>query len=157
MSDVTVKLAVGNFSVEVSGEKEYVDKKIDELATRFLSSWKSASSEPAAAAGGPLETGGKKTSPAEFLKRATAKNQSDRALLLGYYLERFAGTSSYTSPEIGQLGKDAKQPFANPSDTVAKLTARGLMMSAGDKEGTRAYALTASGEAYVESLLEVKQ
>ncbi|OLE74932.1 hypothetical protein AUG19_07250 [archaeon 13_1_20CM_2_54_9] len=156
MADVTVKLAIGNFSVEVSGDKEYVDKKVEELANRFLTSWRPSSAEPAQASRAPVEVGGKKTSPAEYLKKSTAKNQNDRALLLGYYLEKTQGVSNFTSSEIGQLGKDAKQPFANPSDAVAKLTARGLMMSAGDKEGQRAYALTASGETYVETLLETK-
>jgi len=157
MSDVTVKLAIGTFSVEVTGEIAYVDKKIDELVTRFFSSWKPSSGEPVAASSVPSEVAGKKTSAAEFLKRSTAKNQIDRALVLGYYLERIAGFSGFTSTEIGQLGRETRQPFANASDSVAKLTGRGLMMSAGDKEGQRAYSLTASGEAYVESLLEAKQ
>jgi hypothetical protein len=82
MADVTVKLAVGSFSVEVTGEQSYVDKKIDDLASRFLSSWKPPSSEPTAPPIIPLETGGKKTSPAEFLRKSGAKNQMDRALLL---------------------------------------------------------------------------
>jgi hypothetical protein len=37
MADVTVKLAIGNFSVEVTGEQAYVDKKVEELVSRFLS------------------------------------------------------------------------------------------------------------------------
>jgi hypothetical protein len=156
MAEVTVKLTVGTFSVEVTGEQSYVDKKVDELASRFLSSWKPPSSEPAAPPAVPLETGGKKTSPAEFLRKSGAKNQMDRALLLGYYLERTESASNFTSTELAQTGRDAKLPFTNPSDLVAKLTARGLMMSAGDKEGQRAYALTASGETYVETLLEPK-
>jgi len=157
MTDVTVKLAIGNFSVEVTGETAYVDKKIDELVSRFLSAWKPTTSEPTAAASIPLETGGKKTSAAEFVKKSTAKNQVDRALVLGYYLEKVQGLSGFTSTELAELGREAKQPFANASDTVAKLTGRGLMMSAGDKDGQRAYALTASGEAYVEALMEVNQ
>jgi hypothetical protein len=140
----------------VTGESSYVDKKIDELVSRFLSSWKSTSSDQGIAASVQLETGGKKTSPAEFLKRSSARNQMDRALLLGYYLENSERVSNFTSSELNELGRDAKQPFTNPSDIVAKLTARGLMMSAGDKEGQRAYALTASGETYVETLLETK-
>ena len=156
MSDVTVKLAIGTFSVEVTGEIAYVDKKVDELVTRFFSSWKPSSAEPVAATGVPVEAGGKKTSAAEFLKKSSAKNQIDRALALGYYLEKVAGFSGFTSTELAQLGKETKQPFANASDSVAKLTGRGLMMSAGDKDGQRAYALTASGEAYVETLLETK-
>jgi hypothetical protein len=156
MADVTVKLAIGSFSVEVTGEPSYVDKKLDELVSRFLSSWKPSMTEQSLPASSPVDASGKKTSPAEFLKKSNARNQMDRALLLGYYLEKTQGLSSFTSSELGQMGKDAKQPFANPSDNVGKLTARGLMMSAGDKEGQRAYALTASGETYAETLLEAK-
>jgi hypothetical protein len=157
MPDVTVKLVIGNFSVEVTGEADYVDKKVDELVTRFLSSWKSSTSEPAVTGSMALpEANAKKTSAAEFLRQSTAKNQIDRALVLGYYLEKFGRVSGFTSTELATLGKETKNPFANASDAVAKLTGRGLMMSAGDKEGQRAYALTASGEAYVEALLEAK-
>lgn len=156
MADVTVKLAMGTFSVEVTGDSAYVDKKIEELVSRFLSPAKTSGGEQAVGANIPLEIGGKKTSAAEFLKKSTARNQVDRALALGYYLEKMEGISSFTSTELAQLGKAVKQPFANPSDIVAKLAGRGLMMSAGDKEGQRAYALTASGETFVETLLEAK-
>jgi hypothetical protein len=156
MAGVTVKLTIGNVSVEVTGPSRYVDKKFDQLVTRFVSPKKTGVSE-AGTTNVTVEKGGKKTSPAEFLKKSAAKNQHDRALLLGYYLEQSQGASSFTSGELAKLGRDAKQPFTNASDTVAKLSARGLMMSAGDKEGTRAYALTASGETYVEGLLDVKQ
>ena len=77
-------------------------------------------------------------------------------MLLGYYTEK-SGNSSFTSGELVRLGKETKQPFTNASDAIAKLSGRGLMMSAGDKDGARAYALTASGEAYVEAMLETKQ
>lgn len=161
MADVTVKLTLGNFSVEVTGEAEYVDKKIDDLVSRYLS-WRpsaaAAAAEPASG-GGALATAevaatAKQISPAEFVKKSAASNQADRALILGYYLEKMAGSVGFTSSELVDLGRQIKQPFTNASDSVAKLTGRGLMMSAGNKEGQRAYALTASGEAYVESLLE---
>jgi hypothetical protein len=167
MADVTVKLALGNFSVEVTGEAEYVDKKIDDLVSRYLS-WRpssgaaaaaaAAAAEPASGAGAPatavVAATAKQISPAEFVKQSAAKNQADRALILGYYLEKMAGSAGFTSSELVDLGRQIKQPFTNASDSVAKLTGRGLMMSAGNREGQRAYALTASGEAYVESLLE---
>jgi hypothetical protein len=158
MSDVTVKLTIGAVSVEVSGPPEYVDKKFEELSSRFLSpSWKSiGATEQTTATQVPVDAGGKKTSPQEFMRKSSAKSQIDRALVLGYYLEKSEGISSFTSTELSALGQIAKQPFTNASDTVAKLTARGLMMSAGDKEGQRAYALTASGETFVETLLETK-
>jgi hypothetical protein len=156
MPDVTVKLTIGSFSVEVSGEPDFVNKKFEELVSRFLTGSSPSTAEMATPAVA-LETSGKRTSPAEFLKQAAAKSQFDRALLLGYYLEKTQGVSSFTSAEITQLGQEAKQPFANSSDAIAKLTGRGLMMSAGDKDGKRAFALTASGEAYVEGLVATKQ
>src|SRR5208337_4273512 len=120
-------------------------------------SWKTSLTEPPGTASVQVETGGKKTSAAEFVKKSTAKNQIDRALVLGYFLEKIEGLSGFTSTELANLGRETKNPFTNASDAVAKLAGRGLMMSAGDKEGQRAYALTASGEAYVEALIEVKQ
>ena len=156
MADVTIKLTVGTFSVEVAGEQAYVDAKFEELVSRFLSSRRVQAVESSSFAA-PEQDGGKKTSAAEFLKRGNFKNQSDRALGLGFYLEKFERRTSFTSTELAQLGKETKQPFANASDSVAKLTSRGLMMSAGDKDGQRAYALTASGETYVEGLLLTEQ
>lgn len=152
---MTVKLTIGTFSVEVSGEAEYVDKKFEELVTRFLSSRTPAVVDQSSSVVEASATG-KMMSPAEFLRKTTAKNQFDRALVFGYYLEKFRGISAFTSGELGQMGTDTKYPFANPSDAIAKLTGRGLMMSAGDKEGKRAHALTASGDAYVEGLLDDK-
>jgi hypothetical protein len=140
MADVTVKLTVGSFSTEVTGPTEYVDKKVEELVTRFLTSWKPTTGDPAASAV-PLAAGGKRTSAGEFIKQAKAKSQSD-----------------VTSTELSTFGKDeAKRPFSNVSDVIAKLTARGLMMSSGDKEGHRSYSLTASGEEYVEAMMEPKK
>ena len=161
MANVTVKLALGNFSVEVTGETEYVDKKIDELVARYLS-WRPsaavAAAEPASGAGAPataeVAATVKQISPAEFVKNTGPKNQVDRALVLGYYLEHIVGSSGFTSSDLAELGVQIRQPFANASDAVAKLAGRGLMMSVGNKEGKRAYALTASGETYVESLSE---
>jgi hypothetical protein len=157
MADVTVKLTVGNFSTEVTGPTEYVDKKLEDLVGRFLTSWKPTTVESAASVV-PIAAGGKKTSAGEFIKQANAKSQSDVALLLGYYLEKINGIRNFTSSELATFGKDeAKRPFSNASDVIGKLTARGLMMSAGDKEGNRSYSLTASGEEYVEAMMEAKK
>ena len=153
MADVTLKVTIGAVSVEVTGPQEYADKKLDELIGKYLTATKPGSPEirPAPI---PLEAGGKRLSVGEFMRKITSKNQTDRALALGYYLEKVEGIASFTTGELVDKGKEAKYPFGNISDVVAKLAARGLMMSAGDKESMRAYALTASGEEVVESMLE---
>ena len=150
MPDVTLKLAVGNVSVEVTGPSEYADRKLEELLARYLSTSKTGSTESSPVA---TEIVAKAVSPAEFLKKTKHENQADRAIILGFYLERLKSQNNFTTGELGELGKNAKYPFTNISDTVAKSVGRGLMMSAGEKDNQRAYALTASGEALVESML----
>lgn len=156
MPDVTLKLSMGDFTVEVTGPQDYAEKKLEELVGRYLGSMRPTHAEPGVSATG-IQSGGKKLAPAEFLRKVGHKNQSDRALTLAYYIEKMEGLSSFTTGELGEMGKTVKYPFTNISDTVAKLVARGLLMSSGDKDSQRAYALTASGEEYIDSLIELKQ
>ena len=155
MSDVTIKLGIGSFTVEVTGPAEYAEKKVEELVGRYLGAGKTATIEQTSAPN-PLEQGGKRLSAAEFLRKVGHKNQTDRGLILGYYLERMTSQPSFTTSELGELGVQTKQPFSNISDIVSRLVSRGLMMNSGDKEGQRAYSLTASGEEYVESTIDTK-
>src|SRR5207247_5003033 len=154
MADVTLRVTIEAASVEVTGSEEYAERKLEELLDKYLGMTKPGVSAEARPAPIPLETGGKRLSVGEFMRRITSKNLTDRALGLAYYLEKVEGASSFTTGELAAKGKEAKYPFANISDVVARLAARGLMMSAGDKESQRAYALTASGEQVIESMLE---
>jgi len=153
MADVTLKVTIGSVSVEVTGPQEYADPKLEELLTKYLgvSKPRAGDARPAPI---PLETGGKKLSVGEFLRRIPSKNQSDRALAMAYYLEKVDGQTSFTTGELTDKGREAKYPFGNISDVVYRLAARGLVMGTGDKEGQRGYALTASGEQAIESMLE---
>jgi len=155
MPTVTLKLTLGGFAVEVTGPQNYAEKKLEELANRYLPSARSLAPEGRSTAL-PLEKGGKKLAPGEFVKRAAHKNQNDLALALGYYLEKVNEQTSFTIGELKALGRATKYAFTNISDTVSRLVSQGLMMSSGDKEGQRAYALTASGEEYVDSMIEGK-
>ena len=154
MANVTLKLSIGTFSIEVSGPAKYAEKKLEDLIAKYLSSSiKSGVSDSTSSTVSSLQlsAGKKKRSPSEILKRAG--NQADRALLLGYYLEKMDAQPSFTTTELKELGKQAKYSFTNISDSVAGLVGRGLMMSAGEKESHRAYTLTATGEEYAESLI----
>ncbi len=157
MPQVTLKLTMGSFSVEVVGPAKYAEAKLEDLIGRYLSSAKPTLPDTHSVLSAPgLDKGGKRLAPAEFLRKVPHKNQSDRAMALAYYREKVQAESNFTTGELGQMGKDTKYPFTNISDSVAKLASRGLMMSAGEKEGQRAFALTASGEEYVEAMLEAK-
>jgi len=154
MANVILKLTIGNFSAEVSGPTKYAEKKLEDLIAKYLSSSvKSPASDSSSSGAASLKpsSGKKKRAPSEILKRAG--NQTDRALLLGYYMEKMDSQPSFTTTELRDLGKQAKYSFTNISDSVASLVGRGLMMSAGEKDGHRAYTLTATGEEYAESLM----
>jgi hypothetical protein len=155
MPEVTVKVMIGGFSVEVAGPQEYVDQKIGELVERFLPPQLRSPSAPEAGSTSALLTAdaaGKALSPAEFLRKISHTNQLDRALALGYYLEKMRNVQSFTTKELLELSKEVKYPFANISESVSRLVGRGLMMTAGDKEGARAYSITATGEQMIDSM-----
>lgn len=154
MANVTLKLSIGTFSAEVTGPAQYAEKKLEELVAKYLSSSVRSGSSDSSSSSASLRqpsSGKKKLSPSEIAKRAG--NQTDRALLLAYYMEQLERQPSFTTTELRELGRQAKQSFTNISDTVAGLVGRGLMMSAGEKDAHRAYTLTATGEEYAESLL----
>lgn len=158
MADVSIKLAVGSLSIEVSGPQEYVEQKFTELLEKFLtdpltvptSSEMQSASVPEQAE--LIDAAGKRLSPAEFLRKLSHTNQLDRALALGYYLEKVEKASSFTTKDLLALTRQVKYPFANISESVSRLVGRGLMMSAGDKDGLRAYSLTATGEQMIGSM-----
>jgi hypothetical protein len=157
MEHVTIRLTIGNFTVEVTGPEQYAEKKLEELVGRYLTSARPSVAPGDAGQPSVLQReSGKQLAPGEFLKKTPRRNQSDRALALAYFLEKVRNLSSFTTTELASIAKEAKSPFGNVSDVANKLVSRGLFMSAGAKESQRAYALTASGEEYVDSMLEAK-
>lgn len=155
MDNVTLKLTMGSFSVEVTGPPDYAEKKLEELVGRYLTPTRPLTGEPEQTPA-LLGKDDKKLALGEFLRKFQSKNQLDRALAIAYYTEKVEGTPSFTTTDIGERGREAKYAFGNVSHVVSRLVSRGLMMSAGEKEGQRAYTLTASGEEYVASLFEAK-
>ena len=155
MSVVTVKLSIGSISIEVSGPQEYVDSKFLELALKYIPE-QARNVNLIQPFESPIPTSslseGKKVSPAEFLRKISHTSQLDRALALGYYMERMQAMQSFTTKDLAELSRQVKYPFANVSESVSRLVGRGLMMSAGDKDGSRAYALTATGEQMIDSM-----
>lgn len=156
MSDekVTLKVQIGGVSVEVSGSSEYAENKLDELIQKY---GPSRSTSQSAHASISTNATGKPSSPSEFIKKISPKNQSEKAIVLAYYLEKVKGMDKFTTADLTAVCRNAKQPkFTNISDTVAKQVQQGLLMGAGDTESGRAYVLTTTGEEYVENLINSK-
>jgi len=149
-SHVTMRVRVGDHELEVTGPVEFVEKKIAEFVGEHKQLPPDARANDAQLQeAGPIVSNSHKkaTSPAQFFKNASPKTDVDRALVAGYYLERFEQLESFTAAEIRDTIRKAKiAPPKNPSDAVAKNIKKGLMMTAGDKDGKMAYVLTTDGE-----------
>lgn len=160
METVTLKVQVGSVAVEVTGSQEYAEKKLDELLQKYtgfkVSEQKAIPAHSHQASIGQKSTKG--LAPNEFIRKFAPKTQVDRGLALSYYLEHHQSLESFTTAELADICKKAKQQaFTNISDVVGQLVSRGLLMGAGDKDGKRAYSLTTTGEEQVEMLLSKQE
>jgi hypothetical protein len=95
----------------------------------------------------------KKLSVKEFLMTKTLKSEIQKAIALGYFLENFDGMESFNVDDLERAFRAAKEkPPKNMNDVVNKNIAKGLVMAAKDKKGSKkAWCLTSSGEKYVEN------
>ena len=154
---VTMRVRVGDNELEVTGPTAFVEKKISD----FLENQKDlpvrgvvgASPREAKVPSGRVSSA-KKLSVAQFFKQVAPRTDVDRTLAAGYYLETFQGEENFTAGEVRNAIQKAKiPPPKNPNETIAKNIKKGLMMSAGDKEGKMAFVLTTDGEETIKDLL----
>lgn len=155
ISNVTMRIRVGENELEVTGPSDFVEKKINE----FLKQQEKISSLPQTQykpQGKVVKepTTGKKISVAQFLRNLTSKSLVDKVLGAGYYLEKYNNHESFTAHEIREIIKSAKAvPPRNPNDAINNNIKKGLIMSAGDKDGNRAFVLTTDGEDVINEML----
>lgn len=156
--NVVIKIQIGGFAVEVSGSAKFAESKIDELLKKYGPSQTLSEIKHHDNKSNPANTKGKVLSASEFIKKLSPKNHSERALALGYFLEKHKKMESFTTGDLISVRAEAKQSkFTNISDTIARLVQQGLVMGAGEKDGKRAYALTTTGEEAVEVTWNSKQ
>lgn len=98
----------------------------------------------------------KKLSVKEFLMTKELNKETQKTLVLGYYLEHGEGMESFNATDLETMFRSAKEKLPkNINDTVNKNIASGLMMEAREKkEGKKAWILTSTGEKHVESELK---
>ncbi len=156
MENITLKIQYGNFSVEVSGPSDYAEKKLEELLKKYGNVSKVEMQTPKTASIEVRQS--KMRSPAEFIKYLSPKSSTDQALILGYYLEKVQNKENFSTADLAEINKIAKQPsFTNLSDSVGRLIQQGLVMGAGQIEGKRTYTLTTTGEDAVTDLIKSKE
>ncbi len=99
------------------------------------------------------EAGKKETSLKEFILSKKPKNDIQRTLAIGYYLEKHAGLTSFNVRDLDEGFRAAKEKVPkNMPDKVQKNISKGHMMEAKEKkDNIKAYVLTNSGEKCVEN------
>lgn len=152
-SGVTIRVRVGDSEIEVTGPKNYVEKKIEEfLKTPPTSSRTRAA--PAAGHSAEPEVKVKGISAAQFFNKYNPKTDNDRVLVAGFYLEQAKNLQNFTASEVRDQIRDAKRkPPTNVNDAINQNIKKGLLMSAGDRDNKRAFVLTTDGEDRVREML----
>lgn len=100
----------------------------------------------------------KKKSIKEFIISKKPKNDVQKTLIIGYYLENYEDRSSFGVDDILKGFKEAKEkapPRKKIYDKIASNIDKGYMMVSDIKEGSnKTWELTSSGEEFVKNGLK---
>lgn len=99
------------------------------------------------------EVGRKEVAIKELILAKKPKNDVQKALAIGYYLEKYQGLSCFNVRDLEDGFRAAKEKVPqNMSDKVQINVRKGHMMETkGKKNDLKAYVLTNTGEKYVEN------
>jgi len=99
------------------------------------------------------EVGRKEVAIKELILAKKPKNDVQKALAIGYYLEKYQGLSCFNVRDLEDGFRGAKEKVPqNVSDKVQINVRKGHMMETkGKKNDLKAYVLTNSGEKFVEN------
>jgi len=103
----------------------------------------------------PIQTK-KQISVKEFILTKKPKNDVEKTLVIGYYLENFRSMSSFNAKDLEDGFREAKEKVpANINYKVIKNIEKGFMMEAKEKKDKlKAWTLTSTGERFVENGLK---
>jgi len=101
----------------------------------------------------------KKLSIKEFILQKQPEDDIQKALVIGYYLEKYEDFSCFNFRDIEQGFRDAKETVPeNTADKIQKNIAKGHMMKTGkEKDDLTAFVLTNDGERFVENSFKKKK
>jgi hypothetical protein len=132
---------------------DLLSRRLDKIESDFIKLAdevaKMVFSQPIAA----LPKSQKQLSVKEFLLSKKAKSETQKTLLLGYFLENYLSFSSFNTSDLENVFRQAKEPLPkNINDTVNKNIAKGFLMEAAElKDNKKAWTLTNTGEMAVEN------
>ncbi len=128
-----------------------MEQRLSELEARIAKL--EAGSSPSR---GRSMTAQKKMSAKEFLMTKEFKTETQKTLVLGYYLEHVERIQSFNIDDLVSAFQAAKERRPkNMNDAVNKNIIRGFLMEAAEKKDSKkAWVLTSTGEKYVEGELK---
>jgi hypothetical protein len=132
----------------MSKEFSQVKKKLEEHEERISRLEKLFQTKPQAIK--------KKVSIREFMLSKNPKNEMQKTLAIGYYLEKYDDLSSFNAKDLENGFRRAKEKIpGNINYQVIRNIQKGYMMEAEEKKDKRkAWYLTNSGEKYVDNNFE---
>ncbi len=90
----------------------------------------------------------------EFLAKVRLSSYVDRVVAIAYYFFHGAQQDAVTRQELlATFKKSRMAPPKNISDVVAQCIRKGMLVDAEPKEGQKAWAITQTGERFVEERL----
>lgn len=97
----------------------------------------------------------KDLSARELMLQKRPKNDVEKALVFGYYLEHYRNVSSFNRSDLEELFREAKEIVpSNINDKVNKNVEKGFIMEAKEnREELKSWTLTSTGERFVENEL----
>lgn len=88
-----------------------------------------------------------------FVEEVNPSTHIERAVVIGYYLEKHQGRSNFTVEDIEEGYRTCKvQKPANLSDSLANAERKGWLMRDGETDRFQLWILTGEGEDYVEEV-----
>jgi len=145
-------------TIEVRGPRNFVTTEFEELADRYLETDSGGKTpSPEADSSESLSAGEKVRTLSELAREIDLPYKRDAALLTGWYIERIDGNAPFTRAAIETRANESKLELgANLSRDVNVLIEKGLLMKAGDQDGTTAYQTALTGEERVTWTLGVE-
>jgi hypothetical protein len=147
----------GKTIIDIDKFVRQLDDSIRGEAFRFLimeDAKEGGADEPTKKVGSSAAHGGRDVAPQELIRQAKLTTVMDKAEILGFWLETHRGIESFTSADLKEAFKVAREPVpTNPSDVVAKLTGKGKLMEVDKRGGLQSYSLTGTAVGEVETWL----
>jgi hypothetical protein len=125
------------------------EKRIKALELRFGAAAEVAAQPPPQ----PAVQAPKVITIRQFMVEKGPTDDVQRSLVIGYYLEKQSGLTSFNAKDIEKGFLDAREKVpGNVADKILKNVWKGHMMQVkDDKDGLKAYVLTNTGTKFVES------